>query len=99
MSKRTAEEFLERFPNSLTNVGSLADIACPKCGSRGGFLADVSRIYFWDNAGLTLWQQDPVLDGCVEDGAWIECRFCEHSEEVSDFTINGLDALIKSKQA
>lgn len=92
-----AQEFLEKFPGAKRNEGCLVDIACPYCGSRGPFEIVCSRAFSVHDDGT-----DDAEDG--GDTQWSLNSWCTcHAEDcqqgasiVSDFTIDGLDALIES---
>lgn len=83
----TAKQFRKKFPAADTNDNCLRDIACPSCGSRGRFDIEVSTVAKFDDMG-----SDDTGDMEWSDDSFIGCRACNHSGQVADFTIQGLDS-------
>jgi DNA-directed RNA polymerase subunit RPC12/RpoP len=77
-------KFLDRTEDINTNV--LEDIACPNCGSRSCFKIIVSCIADVLDDGI-----DGTEDSDWDEQSHIDCKECQHSGIVKDFTVKGLD--------
>jgi hypothetical protein len=88
----TPTEFLAKFPATERNDNFLENVACPACGRRSGFLIDahvsvhVTDQSIDDESGTEFEPQDKCVCDCGKIGKLI------------DFTIDGLDDEIASRQ-
>jgi len=91
----TVEEFMAKFPNSTLNEGCLEDVACSNCGNREMFRVFVVQIASLCDSGVEEYEGDAEYD----DTNSTRCPDCDADGLMGDFTIDGLDAYIRSKQA
>ena len=89
----TAEQFLEKYPDSELRENCLQDIACPECGQRDSF-----NITFTGTAEVYDDGSDDVGDHEWESESDCTCSECKHGGTVADFTFPGLDKLIDGKE-
>ena len=89
----TAKQFIKKFPDAEINENCLEDIACPQCGSRGGF-----SIQFTGTC-------DAYDDGTEDAGdhEWdadsdCSCNSCDRASSVKYFAIEGLDDALRELQ-
>lgn len=87
----TAQQLIKKFPRQRRNENCLTDIACRECGNRDQFRIEMKSTF-------TL--RDDGTDS-HEDTEWgrsnfCQCSQCQHEGKVRDFTIPGLDNLLRT---
>ena len=90
----TAEAFLQKYPKTKPNRNSLEDIACPDCGSRGGFEMEVKTTMFVSDEGTDTCSADVEWEGY----SWTKCDRCGKASVLDYFTVEGLDQLIEERK-
>lgn len=85
---------LNKFPDMRINSNCLEDKACPKCGNRDEFRIDLKT-----QANLVDDGTDAnVGDHEYDDDSVCVCEKCRFTTQLSDFTFEGLDALIAERK-